>query len=279
MFKHLFPYLQYVLPKHLITKLIGWFAESQNVSIKNFMIHRFIKTYDVDMTQALIKNPESYPSFNSFFIRELDMTLRPIAPGANDIACPVDGTLAQIGKIKERQLLQAKSFYYDLDTLLGGDKALVEAFTNGSFATLYLAPYDYHRVHMPLSGTLTKSMFVPGRLFSVNRMTSDIIPNLYSRNERLITLFDTEAGPVAIILIGALIVGSIQTVWMDKPVSRTERTVETHTIQIAKGDELGFFQLGSTVLLLFADNKANWDLSLKPGAKLKVGQLLGSLKD
>jgi phosphatidylserine decarboxylase len=211
--------LQNYLPQHLITAIMGRLAGIRKpLWLKNWMINHFIKKYQVDMSAAILEKPQDYPDFNHFFIRQLKPNLRPLAKGENDILSPVDGCLAQIGTIKQNQLLQAKNFYYNLETLLGGDTELAKQFYDGAYATLYLAPRDYHRVHMPLSGSLVKSIYVPGSLFSVNRMTSEIIPNLFSRNERLITVFNTAAGPMAVILVGAMIVGNIQTVWMDKPI-------------------------------------------------------------
>ena len=275
-------YAQYLLPQHLLTSLMGCVAESQHPWFKNRLIHRFIKTYKVDMSEAAIENPEAYPTFNNFFIRQLKPGLRPIVQEVQAIASPADGTIAQIGQIHKNQLLQAKNFYFDLDTLLGGDSELTSTFYNGSFATLYLAPHNYHRVHMPLSGRLEKTIYVPGKLFSVNRITSSIIPQLYARNERLIALFATPAGPMAVILVGAIIVGSIQTVWMQQPM-RTKRIIteifsnKSDKIELNKGDELGHFQLGSTVILLFAQNKITWAPALTSTATIKFGQFLGKI--
>jgi len=275
-------YIQYFLPKRLLTTLAGWIAESRNPRLKNYAIRNFIRRYNVDMSLARIEDPEEYETFNSFFIRKLKPELRPITKGENDIACPADGTIAQIGQIKQNQLLQAKNFYFDLETLLGNDTQLAETFYDGSFATLYLAPHNYHRVHMPLDGKLEKVIYVPGKLFSVNRMTSDIIPRLYSRNERLICLFDTVAGPMAVIFVGAMIVGSIQTIWMDKPVSTQQSShikPDSRPIHIARGAELGQFKLGSTVIVLFRQNQVEWSNSLNSTSAVQFGQFLGKIKE
>ena len=186
------------------------FADSNIVWLKNFLIRHYIRLFKVDTTLAENEDLDTYPTFTSFFIRKIKPELRPIASGVNEIASPVDGVVAELGSIKQNQLLQAKNLYYDLDTLLGNE-ALAEEFYDGEFATFYLSPRDYHRVHMPLDGVLKKTFFIPGKLFSVNRMTSSLIPNLYSRNERFICLFDSPAGPMLIVLVGAIIVGSIQT--------------------------------------------------------------------
>lgn len=278
MFDDLKVYGQYLLPHHLVSAYFGWLARQKTPWLKNYLIRKFIRKYGVDMSQARIENPEAYPTFNDFFIRELNMTLRPMAAASDAIISPVDGSIAQIGQIKRQQLLQAKSFYFNLEALLGGNKTLSDIFTDGSFATLYLAPYDYHRVHMPFAGTLKQAIFVPGRLFSVNRMTSEIIPQIYSRNERLITLFDTEVGKMAVILIGAFIVGSIQTTWMQSPVRfkhLTPLSLPPSPLYFAKGEELGYFKIGSTVLVLFEKNKVAWDASRMANNKVEIGQLLG----
>ena len=270
-------YLQKIIPQHFFSACMGRLGQIQIPWIKNWMIHRFIRKYDVDMSLALIENPETYPDFNHFFIRHLKPELRPIALGENEIASPVDGMIAQIGRIHQNQLLQAKAFYYDLETLLG-DKNLAHQFRDGNFATLYLAPRDYHRVHMPLAGSLVKSIYIPGTLFSVNRMTSEIIPQLFTRNERLVLIFNTIAGPMAVILVGAIIVGNIQTVWMNKPVRSHHMQITTPAdIHLQTGAELGHFTLGSTVIVLFGKDKVQW-LSDESEKNVKMGELLGTIK-
>lgn len=271
--------LQKILPQHLITNIMGWLANIRTPWMKNWMIKRFIKKYHVDMTAAVVEDPEAYPDFNHFFIRHLKPELRPIANGDKEIASPVDGAIAQIGKISKNQLLQAKKYYFDLESLLGGDTELARQFYDGSFTTLYLAPRDYHRIHMPLSGKLVKSTYIPGKLFSVNRMTSELIPDLYSRNERLVTVFDTAAGPMAVILVGAIIVGSIQTVYMDEPArsQKIQTTVADKEVYLQTGAELGHFKLGSTVILLFGKDRMSWAPSLHTDTIVKFGQILGNI--
>lgn len=272
-------YLQYITPQRLLTVTMGWLARIRRpLRLKNWMINHFIKKYRVDMSAAILEDPTTYPDFNHFFIRHLKPALRPIVSGENNIASPVDGNIAQIGNINKNQLLQAKNFYFDLETLLGGDKELAQLFYDGSFATLYLAPRDYHRIHMPLSGSLVKSIYIPGKLFSVNRMTSELIPNLYSRNERLVTIFDTAAGPMAVILVGAMIVGSIQTVWMKQPIRSSHIQTDSLTqLDLATGAELGHFKLGSTVILLYGKNKVEWNPSCHVDLTIKFGQLFGKV--
>lgn len=271
-------FLQRILPQHFFTAFMGWLAQIPTPWIKNWEIRKFIRKYNVDMSQALIENPENYPDFHHFFIRELKPGARPIAPGEKTIISPVDGKVAQIGIVRKDQLLQAKDFYYDLKSLLGGDETLASQFYDGSYATFYLAPRDYHRVHMPLAGTLKQSIFIPGKLFSVNRMTSEIIPNLFSRNERLVTIFDTASGPMAVILVGAIIVGNIKAVWM-KQAARSygvQSIMPETEIHLQKAAELGHFTLGSTVIVLFGKNRIEWLANIQPELCTKFGEAMGT---
>lgn len=270
-------YIQYLLPQRLLSIFMGCLAESRLPWLKNFFIFSYIKYYKIDMTQALIENPRDYPTFNHFFIRQLKPHLRPIAPEPQAIASPTDGTITQIGYLHQNKLLQAKNKTFDLKTLLGNDVTLAEDFYDGAFATFYLAPHNYHRVHMPVSGTLDKTIYVPGKLFSVNQMTSLTIPNLYGRNERLISVFHTPAGTMAVILVGAMIVGSIQMVWMQQPIRGDKIMTETtqRKIVLDKGAELGHFQLGSTVIVLFEKNKIRWLPSVGSNSNIKMGSIVG----
>lgn len=278
MLKQIFAYLQHILPQHGLTLFAGGLAQSRVTWLKNFLITRFIKIYKVDMADARIEAPQAYPTFNDFFIRELKPGIRPITPGEKDIACPADGTVAEIGYIEQNQIFQAKHFYYDLESLLGGNREAAQPFYDGAFATIYLAPCDYHRFHMPISGKLTRTIYVPGKLFSVNRITAECIPNLYARNERLIAFFDTEAGSMAVVMVGAMIVGSIQPVWLDKPVRADSITTTEYPDhpELIKGAELGYFRLGSTLILLYGKDKVDWSSSLQTTFKVKVGQFLGN---
>lgn len=271
--------LQSLVPQHLLTQFAGKLANAKTPWFKNFLIHRFMKTYNIDLSEAVIQSPEDFASFNDFFIRQLQPAARPICDGSREIASPVDGSVAQIGTIAINQLLQAKGFLFDLEALLGGDHELAEKFYDGSFATLYLAPSNYHRIHMPLDGTLTQSIYVPGKLFSVNTKTTDVVPNLFSRNERLITVFDTPAGKMAVILVGAMIVGSIQTTWMAEPIrgKQITREVVPTDASFEKGDELGFFKLGSTVILLFEKDRIQWNSAFQPGSPIQMGQCLAAM--
>jgi len=269
-------FLQCILPQHAITRAMGWLAEVRTPWLKNYFIARFIRKYHVNMSEAAVEDYRSYETFNDFFIRQLKPNLRPIAQEANCIVSPVDGTVAQIGNIAHDQLLQTKGHYFDLASLLTDDH-LAQTFFDGTFATLYLAPFNYHRVHMPIDGKLIQTIYVPGNLFSVNQQTAEYIPQLYSRNERLICIFESAAGRFALIFVGAMIVGSIQTVWMNAPIRSHEILSHTFStpLDYTKGDELGYFKLGSTVVLLFESNQINWDKTLASDSIIQVGQLIG----
>lgn len=272
----IFTYLQYLLPQHFLSKILEKLGSSQTVWFKNLLITTFVKHYHVDMSIAQMTDPKAYPNFNCFFVRRIKSALRPIAMGEDEVVSPVDGSLSQAGKIHKGMLLQAKQIYYDLDALLAQDKNLVDCFEGGPFATFYLAPENYHRIHMPLSGELKKTIYVPGSLFSVNRLATEIIPQVYTRNERLVSFFHTQAGPMCIILVAALIVGNIHTTWMQGPIRRKGLSVETfpHAPLLPKGAELGHFTLGSTVILLFGKDKIKWHFP--KASTVKFGQCIGS---
>lgn len=267
--------LQYLAPQRALTNLAGWLAESQRPWLKNYLISYFLKRHTVDMNSAVIEDPYAYPSFNSFFTRKLKPEARPIAT-TPFIASPADGYVSQIGNIEQTSLLQAKGFSYDLTGLLGGSEKLSALFTNGNFATFYLSPKDYHRVHMPVTGKLRETIFVPGRLFSVNQQTAANVPHLFARNERLICLFDTEIGPMAVILVGAMLVGSIETIWhADTSASTITHQTFKMPLEIAAGAELGHFKMGSTVIVLFAKDTVEWTGSLQENVAVKMGQPIG----
>lgn len=278
MLKKFFCYSQYLLPKHWLSILIGKLANSRRVWIKNLFIDFFCRLYPINFSEAYIENPHDFVSFNDFFTRALKANARQITLDNNNILSPADGTLAQFGHIHDQQLLQAKNMYYSLETLLAS-KDQAALFENGHYATIYLAPHNYHRVHMPVTGTLRESIFIPGKLFSVNRMTSSLIPNLYARNERMVLLFDTEIGVVAVILVGALIVGSMQTIWMQQPIRshQIERFTPKTPIHIQQGDEVGRFLLGSTVIVLLPPQPIQWSQEIRPDGEIWLGQFLASL--
>lgn len=273
----LFALSQYPLPHHLLSRLVGRFAESRLPWLKNLLIEQFIRIYGVDMDQAREPDPRAYGCFNEFFTRAMRDDARPIGEG---MVSPADGFMSQFGRIEHGTLIQAKGQGYSLTSLLGGDAHRAAPFRQGSFATVYLSPKDYHRVHMPLTGTLREMVYVPGRLFSVNLATAGHVPGLFARNERLVCIFDTEFGPMAMVLVGAMIVAAIETVWAGQitPLSGQVQTTRfNEPIELAKGVEMGRFKLGSTVILCFA-NPVDFrdDLGID-NSMVSIGQSLGSL--
>ena len=264
-------FIQHVIPHFLLTQLMGYLASSKNRLLKNVFIKIFSKCYDINMCEAVEENALAYPTFNDFFIRRLKEGARPIGEG---VVSPADGGLSQSGRIRGGELIQAKGQKFTLNDFLVGDKQLVDCYQQGSFATIYLAPHNYHRVHMPLTGTLKKMIYVPGKLFSVSPLTAQNIPNLFARNERVIAHFDTEQGPMAVVMVGAMIVGSISTVWAGQITPPRRGRVNSidydAPITLKKGDELGYFSLGSTVVMLFGQS-VDWCGDL---ATVQVGQAL-----
>lgn len=270
--------LQYALPKKHLTLLAGLLANVKNARIKNAIIHRFIRQYNVNMSEAYQENPESYENFNAFFIRHLKPECRPIAHA--DIISPVDGYVSEIGHIQSGTLLQAKGRHYSVEELLGGNLTHSDAFKEGLFATFYLSPSDYHRVHMPFTGTLQEMIYIPGKLFSVQPATARLKPNLFARNERLVVFFETAVGSMAMVLVGATIVGAIGTHWHGdiKRSSKPQPFIYHSPLTLQKAAEMGYFKLGSTVILLFADHQQlRWQDGLKSGDKIHFGEAIGSL--
>lgn len=268
--------IQYALPQRELSYFAGWLANSRQPWLKNYLIQYFLNRHHVDMSAAIIENPYDYPSFNSFFTRKLKPEARPIVQGPEQIASPVDGFVSQIGKIEQGTLLQAKGYHYSLTSLLGGSEKWAKQFQDGHFATFYLSPRDYHRVHMPITGRLKETIFVPGRLFSVNQPTTENVPSLFARNERLICFFDTDIGPMAVILIGAMLVSSIETVWHAKTdIDRILVEPYSGKLQLSRGAELGLFKMGSTVIVLFGKDKMTWNSELKENARVEMGREIG----
>lgn len=272
---------QYLVPQRALSLLAGWLAERRTPWFKNWQIQHLITRYGADMSSAVLTSLDDYPTFNSFFTRYLKPGLRPIASSANAIACPADGFINQAGTIVEGRLFQAKGFDFTLQELLGGSKTWTSAFSDGAFATVYLAPKNYHRVHMPFTGRLLETIFIPGKLFSVNRKTTRAVPRLFARNERLVCLFDTAVGPMAVILVGAMLVGSIHTVWDDHPLAGkiTHRSYTDSNMTLERGAEMGHFTMGSTVIILFAKDKITWDASIQEDLPVMMGQLAGKIID
>ncbi len=276
----LFVWLQYILPQHGISRLVLAATRVRTHWFKNALIRGFLKLYDIDMRDAVQGDPLRYPSFNEFFTRALRAETRPIAPDARAIVSPVDGTISECGDIEGGSLLQAKGKRYALADLLAG-QTWAPRFAGGSFATIYLAPYNYHRIHMPLRGRLEETWFVPGRLFSVNALTARFVPRLFARNERIVTLFDGDAGAFALVLVGALNVGSMATVWAGDITPAARRVVTQlppQTLTLDKGEELGRFNMGSTVILLFEPQRVRWLAGLQAGVAVRLGQTIGTVQ-
>jgi phosphatidylserine decarboxylase len=276
--------LQYVLPHHLISRVVLVATRIRFAPVKNWLIRAFMRGFKPDLGDALEENPFAYASFNAFFTRALKPDARPLAGDSRVLVSPVDGTLSQCGAIETNLLLQAKGHHYSLDALLAGAASEWSMrFRDGCFATIYLAPYNYHRIHMPTTGTLAAAWYVPGRLFSVNQATAAEVPNLFARNERVVLLFNGECGPFAVIFIGALNVGSMATVWHGDVTPRWSRrssalplpAPEIRTLQ--RGAELGRFNMGSTVILLFGRDAVSLATDLKPGQAMRLGQQLGHI--
>lgn len=274
----LFIFLQYLLPHHALSRLTGKLAEGRFA--KKLLISLFISRYQVDLSDAENEDPEAFESFNAFFTRALKPTARPIndLPGA--IVSPADGAISELGAIKEDRILQAKGRDYTVGELLS-DPALADSFTGGSFATVYLSPRDYHRVHMPAAGKLLRTIYVPGKLFSVNRTTADSVPDLFARNERLVCLFETANGLMVLVLVGAMIVAGIETVWSGQicpgPIKArklTDFSRHSPTIELAKGAEMGRFKLGSTAIVLFEPNTVILNSALQADSPVRMGEHL-----
>lgn len=267
---------QHWVPQHQLSRLVGKIASSENTLVKNTFIKWFVKRYNVDMSLALEQNPLAYKSFNDFFTRELKGGIRPIAREPSAIVCPADGAVSQLGKIEQGRIFQAKGQDYTVLELLGGDEALAAEFDGGEFATVYLSPRDYHRVHMPYGGKLRAMVSIPGELFSVNTVTAENVPRLFSRNERIAAIFDTDIGPMAVVLVGAMIVAGIETVWDGEvaPMGSREVAVSQYPYQnivLERGAEMGRFKLGSTAIILFAKDKVKWEPQFCAGAGTRVG--------
>ena len=276
-------FLQYTAPKIMLSVLAGMFANTKITKIKNYFIRGFIQSYDVVMREAVREKAEDYVNFNDFFTRYLKPGVRPIADA--DVISPVDGCVSEIGHIQQGQLLQAKGRYYSVDELLACDAEKSAPFQNGSFATLYLSPRDYHRVHMPVGGTLQDMIHVPGTLFSVQPDTVRHIPKLFARNERVVLFFETELGSMAGILVGATIVGKIGTCWHGdlprvKKITDFKHNLPAPAERVLKqADEVGYFKLGSTAIVLFAEHsKIEWTPELKAGMSVRLGEALGCVR-
>jgi phosphatidylserine decarboxylase len=273
--------LQYLLPHHILSRLVGKIANCRISLVKNLFIWLFCKLYQIDMTETVEENRFKYPTFNDFFTRSLKTDARPIASGKETIVSPVDGKVWQIGKIDEQKVIYAKGHEFNLEKLFA-DKDDAEDFIGANFAVLYLAPYNYHRIHMPIQGQLKTMRYIPGKLFSVNPKVIHHIPYVFAKNERVITMYDTPCGKMAAIFVGAMIVGSIETKWAGVVApSKIDEIVNwdywrANTVFKA-GDEIGRFKLGSTVILLFPENSMQWDKKLCKDSPVKMGERIGTV--
>lgn len=289
----LFILIQYLLPQHRLSRMVGRLAQSRRAS-KPF-IRWFAKRYKVDMSEAAEENLSSYATFNDFFTRDLKPGVRPLPESTTAVISPADGCISELGEISHNRILQAKGQSYSVEALLACSDEISKQFLDGHFATVYLSPRDYHRVHMPVAGTLQSMTYVPGKLFSVNQTTAAAVPNLFARNERLICIFDTSAGLMALVLVGAMIVAGIETVWSgrvvpaqaDLKINKTtndivvtdfQKQLSSQTpITLAKGAEMGRFYLGSTAIVLFGPGAVHLNSSLIAGSPVKMGEQLGQL--
>lgn len=273
---------QYVLPHHALSHLMSLFTHCEHKAFKNLLIQQIINHYGVNMAEAANPNINAYASFNQFFTRALQPGLRPIASKASAVACPADGVVSQAGMIADGNIFQAKGKSFTATALLGGDAERAAAFNNGAYATIYLSPKDYHRLHMPLTGTLKEMVHIPGRLFSVNTATTNSVPGLFARNERVACLFETAVGPMALVLVGAIFVSSIETVWHGVVTPPTIASVqnwrytENSTI-LQKGDEMGRFNMGSTIIVLFSKDAVRWQENFKAEQPVRMGEMIGEL--
>ncbi|WP_163372902.1 archaetidylserine decarboxylase [Endozoicomonas acroporae] len=277
------PYLQRLLPHQLINYLAHSLAEKRWPWLKNQLISEFTARNNIDLSEALHENPDNYQNFNDFFTRALKKGARPLPEDPDLIISPVDGVISQMGAVDNGRIFQAKRHDYSLSALFAGDNQLASRFKHGLFMTIYLSPGDYHRVHMPTRGTLRQMIYVPGSLYSVNAATTQDIEGLYARNERVINIFATDYGEMAVIMVGAMVVGSMETVWAGpvKPASRqiTWQNYINRPVHLERGDEMGRFKLGSTVIVLFANTEVGWLEHHQPDNKIKMGTAIGSVPD
>lgn len=272
--KQIFIQAQRVVPQQQLSRVVGKVAESENLVVKNIAIQAFKAKYGIDLSIAQQTDALKYKSFNEFFTRALKDGIRDVDASTDAVVCPADGAISQIGTVKAGDIFQAKGQSFSVEKLIG-DPQLAAPFKDGEFATVYLSPRDYHRVHMPFAGTLTETLYIPGELFSVNQTTAENIPGLFARNERMVCLFDTALGRMAVVLVGAMIVAGIETVATGKvkPTGRLE--LNHHDLALEKGAELGRFYLGSTAIVLFEKDKMQWNAQFKANSNVVMGEALG----
>lgn len=282
MINHLKIIGQYLLAKHLLSRLVGKLAAARAGKLTTFLIKKFIKKFKVDMSEALHSSADDFKTFNDFFTRELKPGIRPIIEGENNLALPVDGCVSQVGDIKAGRIFQAKGHDFSLRELLGGRDDIAAPFDDGLFSTIYLAPRDYHRIHMPITGKLEQMIFIPGDLFSVNPLTAQNVPNLFARNERAVAIFSTAVGPMAMVLVGATIVASIETVWAGTIAPAKNKEIQywdyrDQDIVLQKGAEMGRFKLGSTIVALFPKESVNFSEALQAETVTRLGELFATV--
>jgi len=285
MLDKLFVLSQYVTPQLTLSRLAGRLADyDRSPALKNRVISWFIDRYGVNMSEAAESDPTAYDSFNAFFTRALKPGVRNVDQTPDVFVSPVDGAISQLGQVTaDDRVFQAKGQSFSLTELLGGDEKRADAFREGEFATIYLSPKDYHRIHMPVAGTLKEMVYVPGKLFSVNPVTAENVPNLFARNERVACIFETEAGPMALVLVGAMIVGSVETTWAGVVAPKPSKVTEwqysgDQAIRFEKGDEMGRFRLGSTVVLVMPKGAVNWNADQVASKTVQMGETFGQLK-
>lgn len=274
---------QYPLPTHALSRIVHAATRSRTRWFKDLLIGRFVRRFPVKLGEAVESDPFAYENFNAFFTRALRDGVRPVAAEPGAVVSPVDGTVYQAGRIDGTRIIQAKGQDFSAVELLGGTPSAAAPFHDGGFATIYLAPHDYHRIHIPVAGTLRRTIHIPGRLFSVNPPTVRAVPRVFARNERVACIFDTDAGPLAVVMVGALFVGSIETVWQGEVTPPSPADVRRWNHEgpeagaFARGDEIGRFNMGSTVILLFGRDRVRWDERLRPQARVRMGESIGTV--
>jgi phosphatidylserine decarboxylase len=277
-----FATLQYLLPKHVLSRIVYSVLRSENVWLRNRVLSVFLRAYKVNMAEAVESNPYAYRSFNAFFTRALKNDARPIAAETDAFVSPVDGTVSQCGAINGDSIFQAKGQTYSLTELLGGNAQRAQKYLGGSFATIYLAPYNYHRIHMPFAGVVRETIYVPGDLFSVNAATARTVARLFARNERVVCEFECATGHFSMSFIGALFAGSMETTWcgeVNPPPRRKKQStiiVQGNGTTLVKGAEAGRFNMGSTVVIVTPPRFVTWSADLQPGAVVRMGQRIGT---
>lgn len=274
---------QTLLPQHALSKFVSKFTHCENVTLKNFLITQIATRYGVNWDESITQDVNAFKSFNHFFTRELKPGVRPLTTGQGAIASPADGVVSQAGKIENGDIFQAKGKRFTVTELLGGDTNLAKEFNDGQFATIYLSPKDYHRLHQPISGTLREMIHVPGKLFSVNGATTQAVDGLFAKNERVVAIFDTPNGKMALVLVGAIFVSSIETVWhgvVTPPTSKTIRrwTYDDNAPKLTIGEEIGRFNMGSTIIVLFEKDTMSWNADFIAGKSVNVGEKIGQQK-